>query len=686
MRRRIDCARKRNANRGEFELPPLKGYMRLISLTGFWRTSSGILFGIALAAGNICAAEKSTTPIPKFKEADLIKVLDSNAPPEEKAITCKRLAVYGTERAVPYLAPLLPDPRLTSWARIALEAIPGSASDKALRDAVPKVNGRILVGVINSIGVRRDSGAVRLLSRKLDDSDAAVASAAAESLGRIGGSRAARSLQAHLKAPSEPVRSAAAEGCIRCAEQFIASGDFSKAGKLYDVVRNSDVPQERMLEATRGAILARRADGLPLLLTQLRSSDKAMMNIGLQTARELPGPKITRSLAAEMQQAPAERQPLILLAIAERDDPTAFPIVVDAARSGSKDVRLVAVKLLDRFGNPEALPVLLQLASGDDSDLSKPAKEALGRLPGASVDHEILSRLSGSDDRTRPVLLEITGRRAMEDALPVLLKYANSSDAKTRNSALGAIGTIGGDREAAALVKLIQDQQQDEGKRGDTEKALRAVSSRRGASCAPILLPLAKSENPSLRIIGIRTLAASGGPKALEAVKNGTEDENEQVREEAVQTLTSWPNTWPEDGQVADPLLALAKNARKPEHQILAVRGFLQLLLSDDKLKADEKLKRVNEVLPLLQRPEDKKLAIAVIRQIPKSDALDLLSKFAEEPAVADDACSAIIDVAGAPKSKLDKEARQQALQVAANKSANDELKQKAQNALQKLN
>jgi HEAT repeat protein len=650
------------------------------------RICSALLLGLALFISNTPAAEKTTGPVPKYKEADLIKVLQSNAAPEEKAITCKRLAVWGTKEAVPALARLLPDEKLTSWARIALEAIPGSAADKALRDAVPKVKGKVLVGVINSIGVRRDSGAVSLLGRKLNDQDTTVASAAAESLGRIGGSRAARALQAHLKVPAEPVRSAVAEGCVRCAEQFMSAGDYSRATRLYDLVRNADVPQERTLEATRGAILARRSEGMPMLLTELRSSDKALMNIGLQTARELPGPAVTSGLADEMQHSSPERQPLILLAIAERGDPTAFPIVVEAARSGSNPVRLVAIKLLDRFGKAESLPTLLELASSGDSELSKPAKEALGRLPGGGVDQEILTRLSGSDESSRPVLLEIAGRRAMENALPVLLKFANSSDGKTRNAALGAIGTIGGDREAAALVKLVEQQQQTDDKRGDTEKALLAVSSRRGASCAPILLPLSKSENPSLRIIGIRALAASGGPQALDAVKNGTEDDNEQVREEAVQTLTSWPNTWPEDSQVAEPLLALAKSSKKPEHQILAVRGFLQLLLNDDKLKADDKLQRLNQVLPLLERPEDKKLAIAVIRQIPKSDALDLLSKYAEEPAVADDACSAIIDVAGQPKSKLAKEARQQALQVAANKSGNDELKQKAQNALQKLN
>src|SRR5215471_3618313 len=73
------------------------------------------------------------------KERSLVAVLRSDAPPDEKAITCKRLAVYGTEAAVPALAPLLLDPELASWARIALEVIPGNAADEALRSAIPKL-------------------------------------------------------------------------------------------------------------------------------------------------------------------------------------------------------------------------------------------------------------------------------------------------------------------------------------------------------------------------------------------------------------------------------------------------------------------------------------------------------------------------------------------------------------------
>ena len=574
---------------------------------------------------------------------------------------------------------------LALWARIPLEAIPGSEPDKALRDAVPKLKGKLLVGVINSMGVRRDEKAVKLLVKKLDDQDALVAAAAAESLGRIGGSGAAKALKAHLTASVPAVRSASAEGCVRCAEQFMKEGKLSTAVALYDVVRQAQVPKERMLEATRGAILARKNDGLPLLIEQLRSPDKARLAIGLHTARELPGEKVTAALAAEMHQAQAERQPLLLLALAERGDPTALPTIYDAARNGSKKLRLVAVGILDRLGNPAALPVLLEVAAADDAALSQAAKSALGRLPGTGVDNEILAKLRSSQGKNRQVLFEVAGRRGMVSAVPILIEYAGSSDAGTRSAALGAIGIMGNEQEAAALVKLLQSEQSKEA-RADTERALIAISSRRGAPVTPSVLPLAQNDNAELRVVALRNLAAAGGPAALDAIRTATEDKEESVRDEAVNTLSSWPNTWPEDTKVAEPLLALAKSAPKPSHKVLAVRGFLQLLLSDEKMKGDEKIRRLNEVLPYVERPEDKHMAIAVLRQVHTPEALDLLVTFASQTELSDDATSALVDVAAGTKSGLSKEARVKALQAAVDKSENAATKKKAEAALTKLN
>jgi HEAT repeat protein len=67
-------------------------------------------------------------------EQELIAVLRSGAP-ADKALACKALATVGSKAAVPELAKLLPDEQLSSWARIALEAIPDQAADEALRSA-----------------------------------------------------------------------------------------------------------------------------------------------------------------------------------------------------------------------------------------------------------------------------------------------------------------------------------------------------------------------------------------------------------------------------------------------------------------------------------------------------------------------------------------------------------------------
>ncbi len=215
----------------------------------------------------------------------IIDVLKSNSPKAEKAITCKRLAIYGSKDAVPELAKLLPDPQLTSWARIALEVIPGPEADAALRDAMGKAKGRTLVGVVNSIGVRGDAKAVDALAGLLSGDDTDVAAAAAVALGKISNAQAVKLLEQSLTAKPESIRSAAAEGLVLCAEKLLTDDKSAEAAALYDKVREADVPKQRVVEATRGAILARQDSGVPLLVEQLRSDDNVMFRLGLQTAR-----------------------------------------------------------------------------------------------------------------------------------------------------------------------------------------------------------------------------------------------------------------------------------------------------------------------------------------------------------------------------------------------------------------
>ena len=640
-----------------------------------------LVVSLGLGLGVSFAAETSPGEAAKEKERQLIAVLKSDAPPQDKAIPCKQLAIYGSKEAVPALAALLSNTELASWARIALEAIPDPAADAALRAAVPNLQGKLLVGVINSIGYRRDPKAAGELAKKLQDADAEVGSAAAVALGRIGNAEAAKVLKSSLPTASDAIRSAVAQGCILCAERFLARGRNTDAVKLYDMVRSANVAKQRRLEAIRGAILARKMDGLPLLLEQLRSTDKGELSIGLSTARKLPGQAVTEALAAEVRRQSPERQSFLLLALGDRHDAAVMPAVLDAARSGPAGLRLAAVGVLERIGNPAAVPVLLEAAAQGEPELSQKALTALARQPGNEIDKEILARLPASKGKMRQALVDVAGRRRIEGAMPLLVQSAEDSDAGVRNAAVEAIGTLGQAPQAADLVRLL-GRTQNSKERADMEAALIAIAGRTGARCVPNLLPLARSTDSALRLIALQALTASGGSEALATVVAAAQDQDESVQDEAVRTLSTWPNNWPDDSGVAVPLLELAKSGKKSSHQVLGLRGYLQYLQTNKKLGNDDKVSKVNEVLPLIQRPEEKRLVIGVVDTIPTDRVLELLTTFAAEPATTDDACTAIVKLATGKMPAVSAEQRQKALQTVVDKSENDTTKKKAADLL----
>jgi len=639
-----------------------------------------ILIIVAMSAGTV-AQDRSAADV---KQRDLIAVLQSDAPKSEKAITCKKLVIYGTEQCVPALAPLLADKELASWARIALEAIPGTAADTALRNALGKLEGRLLVGVINSIAVRRDVGAVDTLVQKLDDANASVASAAAVALGHIGGEKAAKALTQSLTNAQGEVRSAAAEGCILCAEQFMAQNKTADAVKLYDTVRKADVPDQRHLEAIRGAILARQSDGLPLLIEQLRSEDKKRLGIGLRTARELGGRNVTEALAVEMNRLNPDRRPLLLLALADRSDSAVLPTVHKAAQSGPKELRITAINILIRLGDVSCVPVLLEAATEDDAGLKQAAMETLVRLPGKDVDADMLARLPQARGKLQQVLIELAGQRQISEALPVVASSLHDVDAEIRGTAVRTISIIGQDQQTAELVKLLQNTK-NSSERQDIRKALLAISGRCGAKCIPHLKPLTQSRDNELNMIGLRALAIIGGSDALMTVKSAIESAEPPVQDEAVRILSNWPYNWPEDSEAGQALLMLATSAKKMSHQVLGLRGYLQYIRSNKKLSNEQKVARIKDMLSHIKRPEEKQQAIAVLGEAPSAIALELLTSLAEEPAVVEEAYSAIVRIAGQDIPGVSRDQRRQVLQTVAEKSRNDGTKQRARKILRGL-
>ncbi len=254
----------------------------------------------------------------------LAALLQSDAAPFEKDVACRRLAVIGTEEAVPALAALLSDEKLSDIARYGLEPIPDPSVDAALRAAMGKLRGRPLIGVVTSIGNRRDRKAVPELVRLLGDADQGVAAAAARALGKIGGLRSAKALEGALGSARAALRPAVADACLWCAQTLLADGKRKRALALYDRVRTSDLPPHILAAATRSAVLERGNAGISLLLQLLKSDDEELFGIGLRAAREMPGAEATRALVAELANMPPNKRDALIQALRDRGDASAL--------------------------------------------------------------------------------------------------------------------------------------------------------------------------------------------------------------------------------------------------------------------------------------------------------------------------------------------------------------------------
>lgn len=602
----------------------------MTTTTHFMRnvTSLAVLFLLSGATFLVAADEVAT----KKKEQELIAVLRSK-PPEEKAIACKELAIYGSQEAVPELAKLLSDEQLSSWSRIALEAIPSPAADAALLKATDSVKGLLLVGTINSIGVRKDAHAVDRLAVLLKEQDAQVASASAVALGRIGNDVATKSLRKSLNSTTGAVQSAVAEGCILCAERLMAAGKASEAAAIYDEVRKADVPKPRLLEATRGAILARKTEGIPLLIEQLKSTDKGYFQIGLITARQLPGREVADALAGELTRTTPDRAALLLSALVDRKDSVLPHAVLAAAKSGDKQVRMTAIEVVGRRGDASSLPTLLEISTDDDAELAETAKTALAVLPGKKVNAEIASRLSNAKGKELAVLIEVVGQRRI-DATDALVRAVKQSDPAIRSAALTALGETAGPKDLSVLIAQVIEPQNPLDAQV-AERALKAASIRMPDrdACAAELAAAMPRASKATKVKLLEIVGAVGGQKSLQtiaaAMKGGSDEE---LQDAGSRLLGRWMNV-----DAAPVLLNLAKDSSAEKYQTRALRGYIRLARQFT-MPDRQRAAMCQSALDASPRAEEQKLILAVLERYPSMDTLKVAANATKVPAMKEDA------------------------------------------------
>lgn len=579
---------------------------------------------------------------PEQRKQKSIAALKSDASFKEKCDACRELTVLGGKEAIPLLAGLLADEKLSHMARYALEPNPDPAVDEALRDALGRLKGRALVGVIHSVGIRRDTKAVALLAKFLRDSDADVAQTAARALGGIGNSASAKALTDALPSTPAANQDALYEGLLRCAEALAAEGNRAEALAIYDRLRGlQQIAHQVRTAALRGAVLLRGAEGIPLLQEGIRDNDFVVVEAAARTALEMQGPEVTQILADELGKVSPDKQILLAQTLGKRADPVAVPALVALAKSGEKSARMAAIRALPEIGSPTATQCLIELLEDPVKEIAQAAQESLAALPGTEVDAEITALLNKPQTKIRCTGIELFGRRRMTGAIPLLMKLTDDPDQEVRIASFKILGDLQGPEGLPIILgifmktKTPQEMQAAEG-------ALVAFCARQTDpdTCADKIITTLAQAQGTHKLALLRVLRSVGGAKALAAVRTAAADADADVRNTALRVLCEWPTV-----DALPDVSKLMKTTTDAKLKILALRGYIRLVPLQD-TSADKKLASLKEALPLVERNEEKKLVLAALGGIPLAESLSLVTPHLATQELHEEASAAAVAIA----------------------------------------
>ncbi len=572
-------------------------------------------------------------------EQELIAVLKSTADIPKKTAACRELRLVGTERSVPVLAGLLEQERVSHAARYALEGMASPAADTALRAALTRTSGSLKLGLVDSLGWRRDTASVALLAPLLGLSDADLAAAAATALGRIGNSEAIAALSKQRDYEHLTVRQAIWDARLDCAEQRLTEGDTQQAIRLYRELVHARVPIAVRAAAWRGWVLSDDSQRARQVVKALTDNRDPMQRSALRVVRESDDPQVIEACLVQWDALNAPGQVAVLEAHLQWGAEARSTIRL-AAVSPHAPVRIAAWQALTTWGDVALLTALTQAAAQDEAPEREAARRALAQMHGPTIQEAMLALVEDTQAPEKAELLRALGARNDPAAIPVLLHHAEADAASVRLAALGALRHLARVDTLKPLLKLAVAAPSATD-RTEALKALYAIC----RSCPEketisrqVLATLDKLPS-SARHHVLPLLAELATPEALKAVQAAAQDQDAQLAREAIRVMGQWPN--------ADPvphLLDVARSHANATLRTLALRaGIATVARAED---PNRRLDLLEQALPLAQRTEEKRLVLSQLGKIPQAAALDMTLPFLEDPNLTNEAGLAAITIA----------------------------------------
>ncbi len=579
-------------------------------------------------------------------ESRLIATLEGTATDLGKDYACRQLALVGSDTAVPALAALLPNKRLSYMACYALEGISGPAVAKALRDSIAKTTARQRLGVVISLGRLADPESVPLVAALLDQKDDELRRVALKALGRIGTVPAAQALQAFAAKAPDTLKKTVVEAQLQAVEQLCRQGEHATAAKICQAL-DSDPSQLVRAAAFRGRIAANPSKITAMILAGLAAKEPWKRAVAADCLVMIDKPEDIQTIAVALPSLPAPGKVAALLALKHRCHAAIRQSALQSLNSAEIEVRVAALKSLTTSGTAQDVAALATLAATcQDKPVRDAAFETLRLMTAPGTNAAILALMTDKKALTPALVRCALGRRSLEFT-PGFIKVAASPNDPVSLEAFLALQIMATQKDADALVALLCKTPSSKTSPGKLrEAAARAV----WMSCqkitdpagraAPLLVAI-KTADAEGKCALLPVLARLGGAESLKAVRHAMQSDNRAVRDAGHRALVNWP-----DASVADQLLDVAKNGKDATHRIWTLRAYARVVSLPSNRPPQKTFEMLSGAMKLATRPQDKQLIVTRLASVRTPQALAILVSYLDNAELKDSAVPAVFTLA----------------------------------------
>ena len=562
-----------------------------------------------------------------------------------RSFACRQLARIGGDESVPVLSELLRDEELSGMARYALQRMPVESAGAALRYSLADLEGDLLLGVINSLGERRDDSAVEALFRFLPDPESpnpdwSLGEAAIEAIGKIGAGSAWQTLGAlYVTGYMGRDRGTFGHAILVSAGRLAEDGEAHAAAEAYDYVVKY-VPTLRLAAYGGLARLPWPASEsvVPKIVESLEHADPLWIGTAEELIREEGDSEATAAYAEWVAKSSGIVRSRLIGALGDRGDTAATLAILAVAREAQSDGHDAAIAALGSIGDATCVPLLAEMAAAGNAE----ARTSLGRISADGVDVVIANQLRNATPAVQAELVRAVGVRRTRALLPELLALVTETpEPAVRIAAFESLASLGGRDEigvvAHDLVHCATTEERAAGIDALVTISRRAIST--GEDGVVGLLPVGSSAGTH-RADLVRALGRIGGADAWSAVQADLA-EGGDVAVAVNEALAAWP-----DGAPALDLLALAEQAPDRERKISALRGFARTATLPGKWSADELVRVFGHAVDLADDDEMRRIVLEGLGRLGNFGAVELAEALLVHDAVRTEAALAMIALA----------------------------------------